>query len=419
MLIVGNYCGEISMSGVNIGGQVTFILTNLIVGLCTGGIILIGQNIGKQDEKGVKETTSTLISFLLICAVVITFLMFFLKDAILTAIKTPLESYTESRNYLEITLTGIIFIFLYNGLSGILRGMGDSKRPMIFIIISCITNIIGDLILVAIFKMGAKGAAIATVFSQGLSVILCIVYLSKHNFVFDFKPSSFKINKKRLMMILSLGTPSAIQNGVTSISFLFITTMVNTFGVSASAAVGVVSKINGFAIMPAIAMSQSISTLSAQCFGANNKERAKKALFTGLSLAYAISLVIFVLVQLFPAQILQLFNDSISMLQSGTNYMRTFTFDYLFIPALFCLNGLFVAAGHTKFTFINSILSSLVLRIPASYILGLVLNLGLIGVGAGAPVASIGSLTLCLWFFFSGRWKTNTVEKLENKNTTK
>lgn len=411
MLIVGNFSGTNSLSGVTIGGQVTFILTNIIAGLCTGGTILVAQYLGAKDREAVKESIATLITTLLIAAVGITIVMLILKEPVLKLLQTPAESYQESNRYLLVTVLGIVFIFGYNALSAIMRGMGDSKRPFYFVLIACITNIILDFVLVAGFHMAAFGAAIATVISQALSMILCIIYLIKNKFLFDFKIKSFRLYKDRMVKLIKVGLPSAIQNGIVGVSFLFLTALVNVIGgVNASAAVGVVAKINGFAILPAVAMSSSISAMCAQNIGANRWDRAEKTFKVGTLIAIGISLVIFAVVMIFPEPILKIFDrDNQAMIDCGITYIRTYSFDYIFVPIMFGLNGLFVGAGHTTFSLINSILSSVGLRIPACILFGVVLKMGLSGVGLGAPVASFGAMLLALWYYFSNKWRKSTV----------
>ena len=213
--------------------------------------------------------------------------------------------------------------------------------------------------------------------SQAISMILCIIYMRKNDFIFDFHWSSFRIHKDKLAMIFRIGLPSAVQNGITSFSFLIITTLVNTIGgVNASAAVGVVGKFNGFAIMPAVAMGTSIATMCAQNIGANKWDRAKKACRVGTVVAMGISIVIFAVAQLFPREILSIFDRNPDMIEAGIIYMRSFTFDYLLVPLVFCINGLFIGAGHTTFSLINSAMSSLILRVPVGIIFGNVLGLG-------------------------------------------
>lgn len=408
MLIVGNFAGNISMSGVNIGSQITYILTNIVVGLCTGGTILIAQAMGRKDRKAIEEVTATLMTTLLIAGVIITALMIFLRVPILQLIQTPKEAFDEANRYLVVTCTGILFIFAYNVLSAVQRGMGDSKRPFYFVLIACVTNIVLDYVLVAIFHMGALGAAIATVFSQGLSVVLCMVTLARDNFVFDFKPKSLRVNRHYVGRIFQLGLPSAVQNGVTSFSFLIITVLTNYIGgVNASAAVGVVSKFNGFAIMPAVALAASISTICAQNIGADRWDRAVKTCWIGTGIAAAISIVIFLLTRIFPAEIISLFNRDPELVKYGMVYMNTFCFDYLFVPFCFCINGLFIASGHTTFSLTNNLMSSLILRIPACILFSLVLDWGMMGVGVGAPVASAGSLCVIIVYYLSGKWREN------------
>lgn len=411
MLIVGNFSGTNSLAGVNIGGQITFILTNIIAGLCTGGTVIIAQQLGAKDRKAVKESTSTLMTILVIASFVTTALMLVFKNPFLRLLKTPEEAMEESSRYLLVTVLGIIFIFLYNALSAIMRGMGDSKRPLYFVLIACITNIVLDIVLVGVVKMGALGAAVATVVSQALSVVLCIIYLKKNKFIFDFKLKSYKLYKGRSSKLFKVGIPTAVQNGIVGVSFLFITALVNSIGgVDASAAVGVVSKINGFAILPAVAMSASISAMAAQNIGAGKWDRAVKTFKVGLLISIGISYVIFAVVMLFPEELMRIFDrTNPSMIEAGKSYISTFALDYLFIPIVFCFNGLFIGAGHTTFSLINGTLSAMALRVPAAYIFGLVMEWGLQGIGLGAPVATFGSLLLAIWFYCSKRWKRSGI----------
>lgn len=405
MIIVGRFSGTISMSGVNIGSQVTFLITNMVFGLSVGATVLIAQYLGAGKKTDMQETIGTLFTSLLVLAISLTVLIIAIEDPILKLIKTPAESYLEAKSYFFITMLGTIFIFGYNALSAVMRGMGDSRNPLVFVTIACITNVALDLLFVAVFKTGAAGAAIATVLSQAISMILCILYLKRNNFIFDFRLSSFGFHKHKLKLLLQIGIPTSIQNVATSFSFLFLTTLVNSIGVTASAAVGAVGKLNGFAILPAIAMSSSISAMSAQNIGAGEEKRAIKTMKVGMLIAVSISSIIFVLVRFFPEIMLSAFSNDKEMIAQGILYIKSFSFDYLIVPFVFSLNGLFIGSGHTTFSLINGVLSSLLIRIPAAYIFGISLGYGLQGVGLGAPIASSLSLVLGMCFYFSGRWK--------------
>jgi putative MATE family efflux protein len=411
MIIVGQFCGAVSMSGVNIGGQVTFLITNLVFGLAAGATVLIGQYIGSGLRQELEETISTLFTTLLIVAGVMTGLMVFLCGPILTLIRTPSESFSEAKSYLIITALGTVFIFGYNAFSAVMRGMGDSRRPLYFVGIACATNVVMDLLFVAAFGWGAAGAAVATVISQAVSMIFCIIYFERNNFVFKFKLRSFRIKAKRLRLLLKIGGPMSVQNTVTSISFLFMTTIVNTIGVTASAAVGAVGKVNGFAILPAIAMSSAVSAVCAHNIGAGEFKRAVKTMRIGMLIAISISILIFLLVTLFPAAVISIFDDDPALIDAGVEYMKAFRFDYIIVPFLFSLNGLFIGAGHTTFSLFNGMMSALLIRIPVSYLFGMYWGLGLTGVGLGAPVASVIATISGLIFYFAGKWKKSVIIK--------
>ncbi|HAN20736.1 MAG TPA: MATE family efflux transporter [Clostridiales bacterium] len=413
MIIVGQFSDEINMSGVNIGGQVTFLVTNAVIGLCVGATVLIGQYLGSGKKNELKDTIGTLFSTLLVLSVVITVSMMYLDEPMLRLINTPEASFNEAKSYFNVTMLGTIFIFGYNALSAVMRGMGDSKNPLTFVIIACGVNVVLDLILVAKFNMGAEGAAIATVISQGISMILCILYLKFKNFIFDFTLSSFRFHGERLLMLLKIGVPTLLNNITVSISFLFLLGFINNLGVTASAAVGAVAKYNAFAILPPIAISSAISAMSAQNFGAGKVDRAVKTMKIGIVIAISISYTMFILTQLFPEYILKAFNDNEEFIQAGVTYIRTFSFDYLTVPLIFCLNGLFIGTGHTFFSLSIGIISSLLVRIPAAYIFGDLLGMGLTGFGLGAPFASGVAFILAFIYYKSGKWKKQVIIKKE------
>lgn len=407
MIIVGQFCGAASMAGVNIGSQVTFVITNMVFGLSIGATILIGQYKGADNRKGIVHTIGTLFTSLAFLAVVLTILMLILQKPILRLMQTTDDVFPEASKYFFVTTLGNIFIFGYNALSAVMRGMGDSKNPLTFVGIACATNIVLDFVMVP--KMAATGAAIATVISQAISMILCIWFLRRNNFVFDFSRESLKIHKPTLKLILKLGVPTSVQNVATGLSFLFLTALVNTIGTNATAAVGAVSKLNGFAILPAVAMSGAISAMVAQNIGAGRMDRAKQTLYWGTFISIIISVVIFAFVTIFPELCMMAFTDEKEVIEKGVEYMATFKYDYLTVPFLFCLNGLFIGTGHTTISLVNGMVSSILFRIPASYIFGITLANGLWGVGLGAPVASIAALLFAIVFFISGKWKKNVI----------
>ncbi len=409
MIIVGQFNGTASMSGVNIGGQVTMLILNVAVGISTGGTIMIAQSVGAEKTKQLNSIIGTLLTSLFVSAIVMTAFMLSFKDGILQLIQTPAESFSEASVYLVVTSLGTIFIFGYNALSAIMRGMGDSKSPLYFVTIACITNVVLDLLLVGGFRQGAFGAAVATVISQALSMLLCVLYLKRKKFVFDFSLSSFRIHKDHLASLLKLGIPLTVQNLISNLSFLFMTALVNGMGVTASAAVGAVGKYNGFAILPAIAMNAAISAMVAQNIGAQREDRAIKTMLIGMGISYSITISIFVLTRLFPQEVLRMFSNDAELIEVGLPYLFAFCFDYLLVPAAFSMMGFFIGTGHTTFSLICNILTAIVIRIPMAYLLSETAGLGLPGVGYAVPLATATTILLCVWFFFSGRWRKRTV----------
>ncbi|MBR6184808.1 MAG: MATE family efflux transporter [Clostridia bacterium] len=412
MWVVGNYSNPdpnvsaLILSGVNIGSQITHMVAMMVSGLTVAGTVMVGQYVGARKQKDASETVGTMFTMLGIVGIALMVLMIAFANPLLRLLNTPDEAFEHAKTYLIICLLGTLFIFGYNAISSIQRGLGDSIRPLIFVGIACLVNVGLDLWLVWGLGMGAAGAALATVIAQAISLILAAVYLGRKKFIFDFKFKSFKIVREKLSLMVKLGIPSSVQSIIVNISFLVMTALVNSIGgAMASAAVGVVGKFNSFAILPAVAMSSSVSAFAAQNIGANMHDRAKKSLGVGIGIAMFISLIVFAAVQLFPEAIIGVFSPSEEVIKNGVEYMRTFSFDYLLVPIQFCMNGLIMGAGHTMLTLLSSMLSSLLLRIPVAILFGSVLSWGLMGVGLAGPAATLAGVLLTGWFLVTGRWK--------------
>lgn len=405
MAVVGNFSTKEALAGVTNGGQITNVVVMVVAGLTVGGTILVGQYFGAKREKDVSETIGTLFTVLALSAVAFTALVIALAGPILAMIQTPPTVMDEARAYLDICMLGNLFVFGYNAVSAVQRGLGDARRPLIFVAIAAVVNAVLDVWMVRDLGMGAAGAAWATIIAQAVSVVMAAAYLARSKFLFDFKWRSFAIHPEKLRQIFKIGLPSSAQSLVVSVSFLAMTALTNGFGVSASAAGGVVGKLNSFAILPILAIQQSISSIAAQNIGAAQHDRALEALKKGILFSLALGATVFAAVQLFPAQLISLLTDDSGVIEAGVRYLRAFSFDYLLVPFVFCFGGLVIASGHTVFSLILASLSSLVLRIPAAWLLSR--TMGLAGVGLGAPIATLGSSFLGLWFVLSGRWREN------------
>ncbi len=374
--------------------------------------MLIAQYGGAKKFDEQRKTIGTLFTAYMILAVICTAVMLLLGDTLLKLLNTPEVAYTEAINYYMICMSGLIFMFAYNVISAILRGMGDSKRPLYFVLIATIVNIIFDVILVGPFKMGAAGAAIATVGAQALSVVLSLIYLAKNHFFVGYRKSDFKIDGAKMKMLLKLGLPSSVQQVVVSFSFLTLTALVNSLPNAdiASACQGIGGKVNSFAILPALAMSSAVSSMAGQNIGAGDAKRAKKTMLTGMGIAFAISMVVFVIVQLFPQQIISLFDTNEEVLKVGADYMRFIALDYIFVPFVFCMNGLAIGAGYTNFALFNACFSSILVRVPFAYLIVNLTNLGFNGIGLATGLASAASIVVGAIFVASGKWKNPKIK---------
>lgn len=408
MIIVGRLCGTHGITGVNIGSQINILVTGAAFGLAVGGTVLIAQYGGAKKYDEQRKTIGTLFSIYMILSVVFTAGMLLLGDTLLKILNTPEVAYIEAFNYYNICMAGMVFMFAYNVISAILRGMGDSKRPLYFVLIATIINIIGDIILVGPFKMGAAGAAIATVSAQALSVVLSLIYLAKNHFFAGYKKSDFIIDKEKAKMLVKLGLPSSVQQVVVSFSFLTLTALVNSLPNAdiASACQGIGGKVNSFAILPALAMSSAVSSMAGQNIGAGQVERAKKTMLTGMGIAFGMSVFVFIIVQLCPQFIITLFDTNEDVIAVGTEYMRFIALDYLFVPFVFCMNGLAIGAGYTNFALFNACFSSILVRVPFAYLIVSLTDLGFNGIGLATGLASLASIVVGAIFVASGKWKT-------------
>ena len=412
LLIVSYFSGDASVAGVNIGGQVTFFVIAIAIGLSVGGTILIGQYYGAKKMEDVKKTASTILTMMLISSLIMAAIFIPLGDTILKILQAPGDSHAEALTYLIICICGLPFIFVYNAVAGIMRGLGDAKRPLIIVSISCVTNVLLNLLFVGYYKMGAAGAATATIICQFGTVVISSIYLSRSGFLFDFKLKSFVMYKDKLKLTLKLGIPSGISQIAVNASFLLLTMLVNSYGdVSISAATGLAGRFNGFIIMPILAISQSVSMMCAQNLGAGRQDRALRTMLTGVGLSLIIGVPFFFLVMFFPEQIMGIMSNSDNVIAAGGIYLRAIAWDYFLVPFIFSFFGIATGAGHTHITMINTFITSVALRIPAALILSRTFDLGLYGVGLSVPVASMGALIFLTFYILSGRWKNAVIHK--------
>lgn len=412
MIIVGQYCGETGITGVSIGSQINILVTGAAMGLSIGGTVMIAQYGGQKMFKEQRSTIGTMTTIYVILGVVLTALMLLFCDPLLKLLNTPPSAYADTKNYYNICMGGMIFMFLYNAISGVLRGMGDSKRPLYFVLIAAITNIVLDFLLVGKFGMRCAGAAWATIASQALSVIISLIYLAKKKFFAEYKWSDLKINKECLGPLFKIGLPTSVQSLVVSLSFLTLTALINSLpnAVVASACQGIGGKINSFAILPGLAVSSAISSMAGQNIGAGEFKRAKKTMYIGMVMAFSVSAVVFAVVNIFPEFLIKLFGDvTPEVVVTGARYLQLISFDYLFASIMFCYNGLAIASGNTYIALLNAVVNGICVRVPVAYILVKVFDMGFDGVAIAMGFASVFGILIGAIFVKSGKWQKRAV----------
>ena len=410
LLIVGQFAGSAHQAAVATGTQITNMFTNLITGLAAGGTILVGHSIGEGNREKASKMVGTCFTLFIIIAAVMTLAIALLSGPIIEWMNTPEEAAPFASEYVFICACGIFFIFGYNAISGILRGLGDSKSPLIFVAIACAINIVLDIILVSA-GMGASGAAIATITSQGVSMMLAVIMLKRGDFIFDFKLSSFKTTWSRMKSVLKIGLPMALQNSLVSVSFIILTAIVNRFGVEASAAVGIVEKYNLFFMLPAISFSMAISAMVAQNMGAGIEERARKCFYMGLLISLAFGVVFFLLLQFSPGQLAGVFTRDAGVIEQAMLYIKSFSWDVMLVAFVFCFNGFVNGTGHTTFTLVNNSISTFGVRIPAAVILASLSGATLYEIGFAAPIASLVQTIIIFIYYKSGKWRKGVIAR--------
>ncbi|MDD3185165.1 MAG: MATE family efflux transporter [Anaerostipes sp.] len=396
LFITGRFNGAATITAVSVGSQVTHMLTVIIVGLAMGATVSISRSVGEKKKNQVVKIIGNTVILFSIFAVLLTFILIFNVNGILTLLSVPKTAFLETKNYVTICFIGIIFITAYNVLSSIYRGLGDTKHPMYFVMISGIINIALDYLFIGPMGMKASGAALATVIAQAISVILALLYMPK-TINFSFTPSAFRLDQRIVKQILRIGIPIGAQDGLIQISFLIITTIANRRGVDIAAAVGIVEKIIGFLFLVPSAMLSAVSTICAQNIGAKQYDRSTKTLFTAMKISVGFGIFFTVICQFCGNSILPLFTkNNPAVIYYGVQYLRIYVFDCIFAGVHFCFSGYFCACEKPFISFIHNIASIALIRIPVAYFGSVLWPETMYPMGLASPLGSALSVVICI-----------------------
>ena len=395
LIVVGKFAGTADISAVSTGSQAMQLVTSLLVGLTTGVTVLLGQKIG-EGKPGV---IGSAICLFVCIALGLTAVLVTLAAPFCRLLQAPEEAFVPTTQYVRICSAGTLFIVAFNVIGSVFRGLGDSKMPLITVAIACVVNIFGDLLLVAVFHLGAAGAALATVFAQAISVVLSLLVIARRKLPFTLRKEQLRFDRPLTAGILRLGVPIALQDVLVGVSFLVILAIVNSLGLLQSAGMGIAEKVCAFVMLLPSAFSQSVSAFVAQNTGAAKPDRAKKALRYSVVTSLCISVFVFYF-NFFHGDLLAgIFANDRAVILEAADYLKAYAIDCLLTSFLFCFVGYFSGLGKTVFVMAQGILGAFGVRIPVSFFMSRLPNVRLFCIGLATPCSTVVQVLLCLAYY--------------------
>ena len=398
LLVVGRFGSTSGLSAVSTGSQVLNLVTFVVTQLAMGVTVLIARYIGEKREKEIGAVLGgAAVVFTILAGCLFVLLVLFARP-ISVLMQAPQEALALTASYVRICGCGILFIVAYNVLSAVVRGLGDSRSPLLFVLVACLVNVAGDLVLVAGLHLDAAGAALATVLAQAVSVGCALAILRRKKLPFTFRKSDVRLNEQ-CRRFLAIGLPLALQEFLTQLSFLALCAFVNRLGLAASSGYGVASKIVSFVMLVPSALMQSMASFVAQNIGAGNVKRAKKSMFTGIAVGVAFGIVMFALVLRKGDVLAGLFSTDAEVVRRGFEYLRGFAPETIVTAVLFSMVGYFNGSNRTLWVMIQGLIQTLLVRLPLAYYMSIQPNASLTKIGMSAPVATVVGIVLNIGCF--------------------
>lgn len=398
LLVVGRFGSTSGLSAVSTGSQVLNLVTFVVTQLAMGVTVLIARYIGEKREKEIGAVLGgAAVVFTILAGCLFVLLVLFARP-ISVLMQAPQEALALTASYVRICGCGILFIVAYNVLSAVFRGLGDSRSPLLFVLVACLVNVAGDLVLVAGLHLDAAGAALATVLAQAVSVGCALAILRRKKLPFTFRKSDVRLNEQ-CRRFLAIGLPLALQEFLTQLSFLALCAFVNRLGLAASSGYGVASKIVSFVMLVPSALMQSMASFVVQNIGAGNVKRAKKSMFTGIAVGVAFGIVMFALVLRKGDVLAGLFSTDAEVVRRGFEYLRGFAPETIVTAVLFSMVGYFNGSNQTLWVMIQGLIQTLLVRLPLAYYMSIQPNASLTKIGMSAPVATVVGIALNIGCF--------------------
>ena len=398
LLVVGRFGSTSGLSAVSTGSQVLNLVTFVVIQTAMGIMVLIARYLGEKKPEQIGSVIGGSAIVFTIISVVLFVVMVGFARPISILMQAPTEAVDLTTTYVRICGAGIFFIVAYNLLSAIFRGLGDSKSPLLFVLVACIINIFGDLALVAGLHMDAAGAAIATVAAQACSVVFAVILLMKKQLPFEITKKDFRLNIQ-CQRFLEIGLPLALQEFLTQISFLALCAFVNRLGLEASSGYGVACKIVNFAMLVPSALMQSMASFVSQNVGAGKLKRARQSMFTGIGVGLVVGCFVFALVMLKGDVLTGFFSTDEAVIQNGFAYLKGFAPETIVTAVLFSMIGYFNGNNKTVWVMTQGLIQTLLIRLPFAYIMSIQPNASLTMIGLAAPVSTMVGIILNVGFF--------------------
>ena len=398
LLVVGRFGSTSGLSAVSTGSQVLNLVTFVVIQTAMGITVLIARYLGEKKPEQIGSVIGGSAIVFTIISVVLFVVMVGFARLISILMQAPTEAVDLTTTYVRICGAGIFFIVAYNLLSAIFRGLGDSKSPLLFVLVACIINIFGDLALVAGLHMDAAGAAIATVAAQACSVVFAVILLMKKQLPFEITKKDFRLNIQ-CQRFLEIGLPLALQEFLTQISFLALCAFVNRLGLEASSGYGVACKIVNFAMLVPSALMQSMASFVSQNVGAGKLKRARQSMLTGIGVGLVVGCFVFALVMLKGDVLTGFFSTDEAVIQNGFAYLKGFAPETIVTAVLFSMIGYFNGNNKTVWVMTQGLIQTLLIRLPFAYIMSIQPNASLTMIGLAAPVSTMVGIILNVGFF--------------------
>lgn len=406
-VIVGNFLGKEALAAVGASSPVIFTLISLVIGIGSGASTVVAQYFGAKDNRNVARTVDTVFIFFLLASVVVSLAGILFSGAIFRLIRIPEEIIPEAKIYMNIYLTGLFLMFGVNGLNSVLRGIGDSKTPLIIVSASAVLNLLLDLLFVVVLKWGIASVAFATVFSHGLAFAGTISYLNKKHPVLRISIRSMRFHSHIFKSCLRIGLPTGFQQSFVSLGMMAVMGIVSGFGVNAVAAYTAALRIDSFAKTPSFAFSAALSTFTAQNLGAGQEERVRKGLKSTLIMSTVYSVVITLLIIAFGQTIMTFFTNDPDVISIGQDYLVIVTSFYIFFSLMFAYTGLLRGAGVTFIPMLITLLTLWIFRIPLSVVMAK--TGGINGVWWALVLTWVIGFFATWGYYLTGRWKNKGV----------